>query len=348
MRSHMLRNVTRTATIAAVAATLAIAADKQPIQMTGAGATFPAPIYQKWFNDYQSIGNVQINYQANGSGGGIKGVTEGTVDFGASDAILSKEQMSAFTSKNEGHQLLTFPTVMGAVVPSYNVPGVTAELNFTGPILADIFMGKIKKWNDPALAKINSGAKLPDLDIVVAHRADASGTTFCFTDYLSKVSPEWEKGPGRNASVSWPTGLGAKGNDGVAGLLKQQAGALGYIELIYAVKNHLPYGKVENVSKEFIKADLKSVSAAAAAMKDSAADTQVSITNTPGKGVYPISTFTWLLVPDTFKDADKSAAIKGFLKWAVTKGQDEVEPLDYAKLPKAVAAKVEKRVALIK
>ncbi len=348
MKSHMLRYAATAAALTAVAAVLAIAADKQPIQMTGAGATFPAPIYQKWFNDYQSIGNVQINYQPNGSGGGIKGVTEGTVDFGASDAILSKEQMEAFKSKNGGHGLLTFPTVLGAVVPSYNVPGVTAELNFTGPVLADIFLGKIKKWNDSALAKINPGVKLPDLDILVAHRSDGSGTTFCFTDYLSKVSPEWEKGPGRNAAISWPVGLGAKGNDGVTGLLKQQPGALGYVELIYAVKNHLPYGKVQNAAKEFIKADLKSVSAAAAAMKESAADTQVSITDAQGKGVYPISTFTWLLVPDTFKDADKAAAMKGFLKWAVTKGQDEVEPLDYAKLPKAVADKVAKRIGLIK
>jgi phosphate transport system substrate-binding protein len=346
MRSHMLRTAATLGALTLATATFAIAADK--LQMTGAGATFPAPIYQKWFNDYQSIGNVQINYQANGSGGGIKGVTEGTVDFGASDAILSKEQLEAFKSKNGGHGLLTFPTVLGAVVPSYNVPGITAELNFTGPVLADIFLGKIKKWNDPALVKINPGVKLPDLDILVAHRADASGTTFCFTDYLAKVSPEWEKGPGRNASVSWPAGLGAKGNDGVAGLLKQQVGALGYIELIYAVKNHLPYGKVQNQSKEFIKADLKSVSAAAAAMKESAADTQVSISDAPGKGVYPISTFTWLLVPDTFKDAEKAAAIKGFLKWAVTKGQDEAETLDYARLPKVVAEKVEKRVALIK
>ena len=343
-----MRVTIRAAIVTGLAAMLATAADKQPVQMTGAGATFPAPIYQKWFNDYQAIGNVQINYQPNGSGGGIKGVTEGTVDFGASDAILSKEQMAVFKTKNGGHGLLTFPTVLGAVVPSYNVPGVTAELNFSGPVLADIFLGKIKKWNDPALAKLNAGVKLPDADIVVAHRSDASGTTFCFTDYLSKVSPEWEKTAGRNASVSWPVGLGAKGNDGVSGLLKQQTGAFGYVELIYAVKNHLPYGKVQNKAGEFIKADLKTVSAAAAAMRESAADTQVSITDAPGKGVYPISTFTWLLVPDTFKDADKSAAFKGFLKWAVTKGQDDAESLDYARLPKAVAANVEKRIALIK
>ena len=348
MRSQMLRKAAGSVAIASFVFAAILGAANQPIQMTGAGATFPAPIYQKWFNDYQSIGNVQINYQANGSGGGIKGVTEGTVDFGASDAILSKEQLEAFKSKNGGHGLLTFPTVLGAVVPSYNVPGITAELNFTGPVLADIFLGKIKKWNDPALVKVNAGVKLPDLDIVVAHRSDGSGTTFCFTDYLSKASAEWEKSVGRNASVSWPVGLGAKGNDGVAGLLKQQTGALGYIELIYAVKNHLPYGKVQNKSGEFMKADLKTVSAAAAAAKGPSADTQLSITDAVGKGVYPISTFTWLLVPDTFKDSQKAEAIKGFLKWAVTKGQEQAESLDYARLPIAVAQEVEKRISLIK
>jgi phosphate transport system substrate-binding protein len=344
----MLRNAGRVTALTVFAVVFAQAADKQAVQMTGAGATFPAPLYTKWFNEYQSIGNVQINYQPIGSGGGIKGVTEGTVDFGASDAILSKEQFEAFKSKNGGHGLLTFPTVLGAVVPSYNIPDVKGELSFTGPVLADIFLGKIKKWNDPALVKLNPSAKLPDLDIVVVHRSDGSGTTFCFTDYLSKVSPEWEKTVGRNASVSWPAGLGASKNDGVAGLLKQQTGALGYVELIYAVKNHLAYGKVQNKAGEFIKADLKTVSAAAAAMKELAADTQVSITDADGKGIYPVSTFTWLLVPDAFKDGEKAAAIKGFLKWAVTKGQDEAEALDYARLPAVVAQKVEKRVGLIK
>ncbi len=348
MRSHMLGRVAGIAAFTVAVAVFALAADKQPIQMTGAGATFPAPIYTKWFNDYQLIGNVQINYQPIGSGGGIKGVTEGTVDFGASDAILTKEQFDGFKAKNQGHDLLTFPTVLGAVVPSYSIPGVTAELNFTGQILAEIFLGKIKKWNDPAMAKLNPGVKLPNLEIVVAHRSDGSGTTFCFTDYLSKVSPEWEKSVGRNASVSWPVGLGAAKNDGVAGLLKTQAGALGYVELLFAVKNHLPYGKVQNKAGEFVKADLKSVSAAAAAMKETAADTQVSITDAVGKGVYPISTFTWLLVPNKFKDAEKGAAMKSFLTWAVTKGQDQAESLDYARLPKAIAEKVEKRVALIK
>jgi phosphate transport system substrate-binding protein len=344
MSSHLLCKATSAVAMVSCAAMLAQAA----VQMTAAGATFPAPIYQKWFNDYQLIGNVQINYQANGSGGGIKGVTEGTVDFGASDAILSKEQLETFKAKNGGHSLLTFPTVLGAVVPSYNVPGVTAELNFTGPILAGIFLGKIKKWNDQALVKANPSVKLPDTEIVVLHRSDGSGTTFCFTDYLSKVSPEWEKTVGRNASVSWPVGLGASKNDGVAVLLKQQVGALGYLELIYAVKNHLAYGKVQNAGGEFVKADLKTVSAAAAASTAGAADTQLSITNGSGKGVYPISTFTWLLVPDSFKDAEKAAAIKGFLKWAVTKGQDQAESLDYARLPVSMAQEVEKRIALIK
>jgi phosphate transport system substrate-binding protein len=348
MRSNILRRVAGVAAFTIAAAIFALAADKQPIQMTGAGATFPAPIYTKWFNEYQSIGNAQINYQPIGSGGGIKGVTEGTVDFGASDAILTKAEFDAFKAKNEGHDLLTFPTVLGAVVPTYNIPGVMAELNFTGPLLAQIFMGKITKWNDPAIAKLNPSVKLPNLDILVAHRSDGSGTTFCFTDYLSKVSPEWEKSVGRNASVSWPVGLGAAKNDGVAGLLKMQAGALGYIEYFFAVKNHLAYGKVQNKAGEFLKADLKSVSEAAAAMKESAADTQVSITDAAGKGVYPISTFTWLLVPSKFKDAGKGAAMKGFLTWAVTKGQDQVESLDYARLPKVIAEKVEKRVALIK
>jgi len=347
MRSHTIGKIVGTAGALALASMVAMAAT---VQMTGAGATFPAPIYTKWFNMYQSIGNTQFNYQPIGSGGGIKGVTEGTVDFGASDAILTPAQMDAFKSKNDGHNLLTFPTVLGAVVPSYNLPGITAELNFTGPVLADIFLAKIRKWNDPAIAKLNPGVKLPDMDIFVAHRAEGSGTTFCFTDYLSKVSPEWAKGPGRNASVSWPecpSCVGAKGNDGVAGLLKQNAGALGYVELVYAVKNHLAYGKVKNQAGEFVKADLKTVSAAAASMKETAADSQISITDAPGKGVYPISTFTWLLVPDKFKDAEKGAAMKAFVKWAVTKGQEEVESLDYARLPSSVAKQVAKRADLI-
>lgn len=315
--------------------------------LTGAGATFPAPIYTKWFSQYQSIGNVQINYQPNGSGGGIKGVTDGTVDFGASDMPMTDEQLKAFKDKH-GFDVRLFPTVLGAVVPTYNVPGVTGELNFTPEALAGIFLGKITTWNDPEITKANSGIKLPSDKIVVVHRSDGSGTTFCFTDYLSKVSSEWSSKVGKNTSVDWPTGLGAKGNDGVTGLVKQQKGSLGYVELIYAVKNHLSYGKVKNKDGELVKADLASVTAAAGALKSMPSDFRVSITNESGKGVYPISTFTWLLVPSKFSDAGKGKAMVGFLKWAVTTGQNSVEALDYAKLPTSVVQQEQKAIAEIK
>ena len=315
--------------------------------LTGAGATFPAPIYQRWFNTYQSVGNAQINYQPNGSGGGIRAVTEGTVDFGASDMPLTDQQLKAYQDKH-GFKILLFPTVLGAAVPTYNLPGVSTELNFTPEVLANIYLGKITTWNDPQIMKINSGVKLPGDKIVVVHRSDGSGTSFCWTDYLSKVSPEWASKVGKNTSVNWPTGLGAKGNDGVAGVIKQQKGALGYVELIYAIKNHLPYGKVKNKSGEFVKADLKSVSAAAAAGKEMPADFRVSITDEPGSGVYPISTFTWLLVPSKISDGAKEKAMTGFLKWAITTGQDSVEALDYARLPSSVVAKEEKQIEMIK
>lgn len=315
--------------------------------LTGAGATFPAPIYQKWFNDYQSVGNVQINYQPNGSGGGIKAVTEGTVDFGASDMPLNDDQLKAFKDKH-GFNVLLFPTVIGAAVPTYNVPGVTKELNFTPEALAGIFLGHITAWNDPAIAKSNPGVKLPNDKIIVVHRSEGSGTTFCWSDYLSKVSSEWKTKVGKNTSVDWPTGIGGKGNDGVAGLIKQQSGALGYVELIYAVKNHLPYGKVKNQAGDFVKADLQSVNAAAASVTQMPADFRVSITDPPGAGAYPISTFTWLLVPEKISDAAKRKALVGFLHWAITTGQGEVESLDYAKLPQAVASKEEQQIAEIK
>ncbi len=315
--------------------------------LTGAGATFPAPIYQKWFNDYQSVGNVQINYQPNGSGGGIKAVTEGTVDFGASDMPLTDQQLKEYKDKN-GFNVLLFPTVLGADVPTYNVPGLKGELNFTPGALADIFLGTIKTWNDPQIAKANPGVKLPGDKIVVVHRSDGSGTTFCWTDYLSKISPKWKSKVGKNTAVDWPTGLGAKGNDGVAGMIKQQAGSIGYVELVYAVKNHLSYGKVQNKDGEFVKADLQSVAAAANALRSMPADFRVSITDEPGHGVYPISTFTWLLVPEKFSDAQKKNALVGFLKWAITTGQSSVESLDYAKLPSSVVAKEKEQIARIK
>ncbi len=333
------------AVVAGAALSLTSVATAQT-SLTGAGATFPAPIYQKWFSDYQSIGNVQINYQANGSGGGIKAITEGTVDFGASDMPMTDDQMAAFKSK-QGSNILMFPTVLGAVVPTYNVPDVKGDLNFTPEVLAGIFLGKITNWNSQEIAKANPGVKFPDLKIVVVHRSDGSGTTFCFTDYLSKVSPEWSSKAGKNTSVEWPVGLGAKGNDGVAGLLKQQKGSVGYVELIYAVKNHLSYGKVKNKSGAFVKADLASVTAAAAALKTMPADFRVSITDETGPAVYPISTFTWMLVPSKISDSAKQKAIVGFLKWAVTKGQGSVEALDYAKLPGSVVEKEQKAIASI-
>jgi phosphate transport system substrate-binding protein len=339
-----LRKAVGLAALSTIAAALPLSAQ---VSLTGAGATFPAPIYTKWFSTYQSIGNVQINYQAIGSGGGIKGVTEGTVDFGASDAALTNEQLATFKTKN-GRGLLMFPTVLGAAVPTYNLPGVSGDLNFSGDALAGIFLGKITKWNDPTLAKDNPGVKLPATDIVVVHRAESSGTTYCWTDYLSKVSAEWKSKIGTSAAVSWPVGLGAKGSDGVAGLLKQQPGSIGYVELVFAKQNNLAYGKVKNKSGKFVKGDLKGVTAAAAALKEMPADFRVSITDQTGNDVYPISTFTWLLVPDKFDDASKQKALVGFLKWATSKGQDSVEALDYARLPKSVIAKEEKQIALIK
>lgn len=336
------------ATIGAVSLLAAALPMRAQVSLTGAGATFPAPIYQKWFNNYQSIGNVQINYQPIGSGGGIKSITEGTVDFGASDAALTDQQLQAFKDKHNGTRVLLFPTVLGADVPSYNLPGVSAELNFTPEALAGIFLGTIKKWNDKAIAAANPGVKLPDLDILVVHRSEGSGTTYCWTDYLSKISPEWKTKVGKNTSVDWPTGIGAKGNDGVSGVIKQQQGALGYVELIYAINNKIPYGKVRNASGEFVKADLASVTAAAGAMKSMPADFRVSITNGTGKGVYPISTFTWLLVPSSWSDQTKKNAMVGFLKWAVTGGQNEVEALSYAKLPPSVVSKEQAQIAEIK
>lgn len=332
---------TRTAAIlsaAALAALAAIPAQAQ-VSLTGAGATFPAPIYQKWFSDYASIGNVQINYQPNGSGGGIKAVTEGVTDFGASDMPLNDEQLQAYKSK-WGYKILLFPTVLGAAVPSYNLPSVKQPLNFTQEALAGIFLGKITKWNDPAIAKANPGVNLPSTNILVAHRSDGSGTTFVWTDYLSKVSPEWVSKVGKpNTTVQWPTGIGGKGNDGVAGVIKQQEGAIGYVELIYAIKNHLEYGAVRNKAGKFVRADLESVTAAAGAASDMPADFRISITNAPGANAYPISTFTWLLIPSKWKDNTKEKAMTSFLKWALTNGQNEVQSLDYAKLPPVVVTK---------
>jgi phosphate transport system substrate-binding protein len=312
--------------------------------INAAGATFPYPIYSKWFDEYHKLHpNVQINYQSIGSGGGIRQLLDKTVDFGASDGPMTDEQL-----QQAGFKILHFPTVLGAAVPSYNIPGVTGELKFTPEALAGIFLGKVTKWNDPAIAGANPGVKLPADDIVVIHRSDGSGTTYIWTDYLSKVSADWQSKVGKNTSVNWPVGLGGKGNEGVAGLLKQTPDSIGYVELIYAIQNSLPYGTVKNSSGEFIKASLVGVSAAAAgAAKSMPEDFRVSITNPPGKDAYPISSFTWLLIPSQIQDPAKKAAIKDFLTWMLTSGQQFCEPLAYAKLPKEVVAKEQKAVALI-
>ena len=319
-----------------------------PLSINGAGATFPFPMYSKWFDEYhKKNAGVQINYQSIGSGGGIKQVTEGTVDFGASDGPMNDDQLKAFKDKH-GFGILHFPTVLGADIPTYNIPGVTAELNFTPDAIAGIFLGKITKWNDPAIAGANKGVNLPANDIVVVHRSDGSGTTYIWTDYLSKVSEDWKNKVGKGASINWPVGLGGKGNEGVAGLIKQTPNSFGYIELIYAIQNNMPYGRVKNSSGAFIKADLAGVTAAAAgAAKDMPDDFRVSITNAPGKAAYPISSFTWLLIPEKFSDAGKRDAIKGFVSWMLTDGQNSAEALSYAKLPKEVVAKEKQALAQV-
>jgi phosphate transport system substrate-binding protein len=318
------------------------------LSINGAGASFPYPMYSKWFDEYRKKNpSVEINYQSIGSGGGIKQVTEGTVDFGASDGPMNDEQLKAFQDKH-GFGILHFPTVLGAVVPTYNIQGVTGALNFTPEALAGIFLGKITKWNDPAIAGANKGVTLPSADIVVVHRSDGSGTTYIWTDYLSKVNDEWKNKVGKGASINWPVGLGGKGSEGVTGQIKNTPNSIGYVELIYALSNNIPYGSVKNSSGSFVKADLASVSdAAAGAAKTIPDDFRVSITDAPGKNAYPISSFTWLLIPEKFSDAAKRDAIKGFVKWMLTDGQSYTEQLSYAKLPKEVIAKEEKALAKV-
>ena len=308
----------------------------QTTQLNGAGATFPNPIYQKWFSEYNKLHpEVQINYQSIGSGGGIRQVLAGTVDFGASDGPMTDEQLAQAKVK-----LLHIPTVMGAVVPAYNIPGVSGEIKFTPDVLADIFLGKITNWNNPAIAKVNPGMKFPDQAIIVVHRSDGSGTTYIWTDYLSKISKTWETTVGKGTSVKWPIGLGGKGNEGVAGQIRQLQGSIGYVELIYAVQNNIPYGSVRNAAGNFIKASLDGVTEAAASAKSMPADFRVSITNAPGKTAYPISSFTWMLVPVQGKDAQRGKILADFLNWMVTDGQKMTAQLTYAPLPESVAEKV--------
>ena len=332
--------------VVAVGALFAVAVVAQG-QITAAGATFPFPIYSKWFDMYSKLKGVQVNYQSVGSGAGIRQITAGTVDFGASDGPMTDEQIANY-EKERGGGILHFPTVLGAVVPTYNIPGVNAELNFTQKAIADIYLGKITKWNDPELTKPNPGVKLPADDIVVVHRSDGSGTTYIFTDFLSKVSEDWKSKVGKNTSVNWPAGLGGKGNEGVAGLVKQTPDAMGYVELIYALQTKMPYGNVQNAAGAFVRASLATTTeAAAGAAKNMPADFRVSITDAPGKTAYPISSFTWLLIPAKIQDASKRTAIKDFLHWMLTSGQKETEALDYAPLPKQVVLQEEKAISKI-
>ncbi|MDP9053293.1 MAG: phosphate ABC transporter substrate-binding protein PstS [Acidobacteriota bacterium] len=312
--------------------------------INGAGATFPNPIYQQWFSEFKmSHPDVSINYQSLGSGAGIQQLTKGTVDFGASDMPMTDKQIADLKVK-----ALHFPTVLGADVLAYNIPGVTSSLKLTPEAIAGIFLGEIKKWNDPKIASTNAGVKLPGEDIVVVHRSDGSGTTFVFADYLSKVSADWKSKVGANTSVSWPVGLGGKGNEGVSGLIKQTPNSIGYVELVYAVQQKMPYADVKNASGKFVKATFDSVTAAAAAAKDMPDDFRVSITNGIGDKVYPISSFTWLLIPTEIQDATKKKAITDFLNWMLTTGQKDCQALSYAPLPKSVVAKEHKQIALIR
>jgi phosphate transport system substrate-binding protein len=297
-------------------------------------------MYSKWFSEYHKLhSDIEINYQSIGSGGGIRQVSEGTVEFGASDMPMNDEQLKAAKSK-----ILNIPTVLGAVVPVYSVPGVTADLKFTPDVLAGIFLGRITKWNDKAIAAANPGVSFPDKDIVVIHRSDGSGTTFIWTDYLSKVSADWKSQVGSGTAVKWPLGLGGKGNEQVAAYVRQMPGAIGYVELIYALQTKIAFGSVQNAAGSFVKGSLDSVTAAAASAPKMPADFRISITNAPGKDAYPIASFTWLLIPAQSKDPAKGKILSDFLTWMVTDGQKMTSALAYAPLPDSVAQKVKEAI----
>lgn len=303
------------------------------VQINGAGATFPYPIYSKWFAEYNKLHpDVRINYQSQGSGAGIRQLLAGTVFFGATDQPMKEDQMAAASST-----VLHFPTVLGAVVPVYNLPGISQELKFTGPLLADVILGKVKKWNDAAIAKHNPGLNLPATDITVVHRSEGSGTTFVWADYLGKVSPEFKKTVGVDSSLKWPVGVGGKGNEGVAGLVQQTPGALGYVELVWASQNKIAFGAVQNSAGTFVKASVDSVTAAAAgAAANMPADFRVSITNAPGDTAYPIASFTWLLLHQNPSDKKQARTMVEFMRWALTDGQKYARDLGYAPLPQSV------------
>jgi len=339
----MIRRLARVASVAMALAALGCDggyAAQQPaqsmeahslVQINGAGATFPYPIYSRWFSEYnRQHPNVRINYQSIGSGGGIRQLTNRTVFFGATDGPMSDQQLQAAPGP-----ILHFPTVLGAVVPIYNVQGAGPDLKLSGPVLADIYLGKIRTWNDPAIARLNPGATLPATAIAVVHRSDGSGTTYIFVDYLSKVSPEFKERIGVNTSVNWPAGVGGKGNEGVAGLVAHTPGTIGYVELIYALQNTISYASVQNAAGEFVKASPDSVTkaAAAASIPD---DFRVSITNAPGLGAYPISSFTWLLLYENPSDVGRATVMANVLRWAITDGQTFAAGLGYAPLPDSV------------
>jgi phosphate transport system substrate-binding protein len=308
-------------------------------KITGAGASFPLAIYSKWFSEYSAAHpGVEVNYQSIGSGGGITQVTQGKVDFGASDMPMTDAQLSGSSIK-----LVHIPTVLGAVVPVFNVPGVQ-NLRFTGETLADIYLNKITNWNDPRIAKDNPGVSLPDRKIIVVHRSDGSGTSFIFTDYLSKVSNDWKSGPGSGSSPNWPTGVGGKGNEGVAGLVRQMSGAIGYVELLYALQNKITYGEVKNAAGNWVRGSIEGVTEAAASVKTMPADYRVSITNAPGANAYPISSFTYLLIPAKSADPAKGKVIKDMLSWIVKSGENEASSLSFAPLPSDLQQKVLKTV----
>jgi phosphate transport system substrate-binding protein len=301
-------------------------------------------MYSKWFSEYHKLHpDIEINYQSIGSGGGIRQVIAGTVDFGASDGPMTDDQLKEAKTK-----ILHMPTVLGADVPAYNIPGVTGELKFTPEALAGIFLGHVTKWNDKAISGVNPGVSLPDRDIIVVHRSDGSGTTYIWTDYLSKISSEWQSQSGKGTSVKWPIGLGGKGNEGVSGMIRQMPGSIGYVELIYAVQNNIAYGSVRNAAGNFVKATLEGVTAAAASAPKMPPDFRVSITNAPGKEAYPISSFTWLLIPAQSKDTAKGKILADFLNWMVNDGQKMAPALSYAPLPDNVAAKVKDAIKQVK
>jgi phosphate transport system substrate-binding protein len=328
--------------LVAAAAVMAFAA-AQAADISGAGATFPYPIYSKWADAYKQQTGIGLNYQSIGSGGGIRQVTSGTVDFAASDVPMTNAQLAESKVK-----LIHIPTVLGAVVPIYNLPGVNTELRFAPDVLADIYLGKISNWNDSRIAKDNPGVNLPNLAINVVHRSEGSGTTFIFTDYLSKVSADWKNTVGANSAVSWPKGVGAKGNESVAGMVRQLPGTIGYVELIYAMQNKISFGYIKNAAGTWVKGSIAGVTEAAASVKSMPADYRVSITNAPGKTAYPIASFTWLLIPTQPQNAANAKVIKDFLDWMLDHGQSEVQALYYAPLPDSVITKVKASVSQLK